>query len=101
MVELKIESDRENKLLHRKEIRYRAIFTGKPTPSKEVLRDLISKNLGVSKELVIVDRNIQETGKSEVIGYSKIYSDKESAMLYETDYELFRNGLKAKEETAQ
>ncbi|HKJ97112.1 MAG TPA: hypothetical protein VJ944_05170 [Thermoplasmataceae archaeon] len=31
-------------------------------------------------------------------GYSKVYSDKESAMLYEPDYELYRNGLKIKEE---
>ena len=101
MVELKIEYNRDNKLLHRKEIKYRATFTGKPTPSKEAIRELISKNLGVSKDLVIVDRNIQETGKSEVMGYSKIYTDKESAMLYEPDYELLRNGLKVKEESAQ
>jgi small subunit ribosomal protein S24e len=100
MPELKIESRRENKLLHRNEIRYRVTFTGKPTPSKSAIKELIAKNMGVNGELVILDSNIQETGKAEVIGYSKVYLDKDSAMLYEPDYELIRNGLKNKEEKA-
>jgi small subunit ribosomal protein S24e len=98
MPELKIESQRENKLLHRNEIRYRVTFTGKATPSKTAIKELIAKNMGVNGELVILDSNVQETGKAEVIGYSKVYLDKASAMLYEPDYELIRNGLKAKEE---
>ncbi|MCW6168181.1 MAG: 30S ribosomal protein S24e [Thermoplasmatales archaeon] len=101
MQELKIEKQAENKLLHRKEIRYRIVFAGEPTPSREKIKDLIAKNTGAPKELVIVDRNIQETGKNEVIGYSKIYDTKENALLYEPDYELFRNGLKTKETATQ
>jgi small subunit ribosomal protein S24e len=97
MTELKIESMKDNPLLKRKEIRYRISFENSATPSRDTIKELIARNTGANKELVVVDRNTQESGKHEVIGYSKIYADKESAMLYEPDYELFRNGLKVKE----
>ncbi len=98
MTELKVDETRDNKLLKRKEIRYRVLFGNEATPTRDKIRDLIAKNLSANKELVIVDRNIQQSGKHELVGYSKIYTDKESAMLYEPDYELYRNGLKVKEE---
>lgn len=97
MPELKIENEIDNKLLHRKEIKYRITFKNEATPSREKIKELIAKNSGSDKELVVVDSNHQETGLNEVKGYSKIYKDKESAMLYEPDYELLRNGLKSKE----
>ncbi|MCL4335646.1 MAG: 30S ribosomal protein S24e [Candidatus Thermoplasmatota archaeon] len=101
MPELKVENERDNKLLHRREIRYRIVFKNEATPSREKIKEIIAKNTGSKKELIIIDRNIQETGKGEVIGYSKIYKDKESALLYEPDYELIRNGLKSKEGEAK
>ena len=101
MPELKIESEKDNVLLHRKELRYRITFKNEPTPSREKIKELIAKNSGAVKELVVVDRNIQETGLNEVKGYTKIYKDKESAMLYEPDYELFRNGLKSTEKEGE
>ncbi|MEM3675883.1 MAG: 30S ribosomal protein S24e [Thermoplasmataceae archaeon] len=101
MVELKITTQRDNVLLHRKEIEYEIHFTGEATPSRMKIKELISKNLGANSELVIVDKNLQHAGASKVKGYSKIYKDKESALLYEPDYELIRNGLKNKEEGAK
>ncbi|MCL4307159.1 MAG: 30S ribosomal protein S24e [Candidatus Thermoplasmatota archaeon] len=101
MPELKIENVNDNVLLHRKEVRYRLVFKDEPTPSRDKIREIIAKNTGSPKDLVIVERNLQETGKNEVKGYSKIYKDKESAMLYEPDYELIRNGLKNKEGEGQ
>lgn len=98
MIELKIEETRDNKLLKRKEIKYRVLFGKEATPTREQIKDLLAKNLGASKELLIVDKNIQQSGKHELHGYSKVYADKESAMLYEPDYELYRNGLKVTEE---
>ncbi len=101
MPELKVENVNDNILLHRKEIHYRLVFKNEPTPSREKIREIIAKNMGAPKDLVIVERNIQETGMNEVKGYSKVYKDKESAMLYEPDYELIRNGLKGKEGDAK
>lgn len=101
MIELKVEETRDNKLLKRKEIKYRITFGKESTPKREQIKEIIAKNIGANKELVVVDNNVQQSGKHELKGYSKIYADKESAMLYEPDYELFRNGLKVKEEGNQ
>ncbi|MCL4326732.1 MAG: 30S ribosomal protein S24e [Candidatus Thermoplasmatota archaeon] len=96
MVDIKIEETKENKLLKRKEIRFTITFDKAGTPKRDIVRDLIAKNTGSKKELVIVDSIKQETGRNEATGYSKVYADKESAMLFEPDYELLRNGLKEK-----
>lgn len=101
MPELKVETVLENALLKRKEIKYRIIYGKEPTPARSTIKDILARNFSVKPELVIVDRNIQETGKHEVIGYSKVYDDRESALLYEPDYELLRNGLKEKKVEGQ
>ena len=94
----KIVDSKENKILRRKEIKYTLEYENSPTPSREVIKEIISRNTNSNKELVIVDRNLQKTGLHLLQGYSKIYTKREDAMLYEPDYELFRNGLKVKEE---
>ncbi|KJE49756.1 MULTISPECIES: 30S ribosomal protein S24e [Acidiplasma] len=91
-----VESEKDNKLLHRKEIRYTMTFSSGITPSRDYIRDLLANYYKVNKELIIVDKNKQETGKDELKGYAKIYDKKENAMLYEPDYELIRNKLKEK-----
>ncbi len=95
---IKIEENRENKLLKRKEIRYHVEFDNSQTPTRDVVRELISRNTNSNKELVVVDYNRQLTGLHKLEGYAKVYKTKEDAMLYEPDYELFRNKLKVKEE---
>jgi small subunit ribosomal protein S24e len=97
MTEIKIESTKDNVLLKRKEIKYRVIYSGSGSPNRNSIREIIAKNTGSKKELVIVDSLKQEAGKMELIGYCKVYEDNKSAMLYEPDYELIRNGLKQKE----
>ncbi|MCL4345730.1 MAG: 30S ribosomal protein S24e [Candidatus Thermoplasmatota archaeon] len=93
----KIVESKENKILKRKEIKYTLEYENSPTPSREVIKEIIARNTNSNKDLVIVDKNLQKTGLHLLEGYSKIYSKKEDAMLYEPDYELFRNGLKTKE----
>ncbi len=98
MVEFEILDERENILLNRKEIRMRVIFGNGPTPTRNLIREMISKNYGISGDLIIIDHTIQRAGDHSSISYLKIYKDKDSAMLYEPDYELLRNGLKTKGE---
>ncbi len=98
MIKIEVEKERENTLLKRKELWCRVSFDNAATPTRNQIKEMVSKNYGVDKTLVIVDHSDQETGKHEVVSYIKIYKDKDSAMLYEPDYELFRNGLKAAEQ---
>ncbi|AAT43454.1 30S ribosomal protein S24e [Picrophilus oshimae] len=96
-LEFNVDMERDNKLLFRKEINYTIKFENDKTPSREDIRKLLANNYGSDESLIIVDKNRQETGKHEIKGYAKIYDTKEHAMLYEPDYELFRNKLKVKE----
>lgn len=100
MVKIEIEKERDNVLLKRKELWCRVSFDNESTPTREQIKDMVAKNFGADRALVVVDNSHQETGKHQAKSYVKIYKDKESAMLYEPDYELFRNGLKTKEESA-
>lgn len=100
MVKIEIEKERDNVLLNRKELWCLISFENSSTPTREQVRELVAKNLGSDRSLIIVDSTMQETGKHVARSYVKIYKDKDSALLYEPDYELFRNGLKSKEEGA-
>ncbi len=93
----KVDSERDNGALFRKEIKYTIVYDSGKTPSREQIKDLLVNYYKVSKDLIIVDNNKQETGKDEIKGYAKIYDTKEHALLYEPDYELIRNKLKQKE----
>ncbi|MEM0139524.1 MAG: 30S ribosomal protein S24e [Ferroplasma sp.] len=93
----KVDTERENKLLHRKEITYTVDFAISKTISREQMAGLIANYYKANRDVIIIDRNIQETGRNSLKGYVKIYDSKENAMLYEPDYELIRNGLKEKE----
>ncbi len=94
MTDVRIEKSKENQLLRRKEVKFRVFYQGFATPTRDEIRELIARNTSSKKELVIVDSMNQLTGKNEATGYAKVYKDKESALLYEPDYELLRNGLK-------
>ena len=54
MPELKVENERDNKLLHRREIQYRIVFKNEATPSREKIKEIIAKNTGSKKELIII-----------------------------------------------
>ncbi|AGO61456.1 30S ribosomal protein S24e [Ferroplasma acidiphilum] len=92
-----VDSERDNKLLFRKEIKYTIDFRSGKTVSRNEIKKLLMDYYKAKEEVIIVDHNIQETGKDSLKGYVKIYDTKEHAMLYEPDYELLRNGLKEKE----
>ncbi len=96
-MKLNVIEAKDNPLLKRKEIRYFVEFDNDVSPSRDVIREVISRNYKANSSLVIVDKNLQLTGSHSMEGYSKIYQNKEAAMLFEPDYELIRNKLKEKE----
>ncbi|EQB66389.1 MAG: 30S ribosomal protein S24e [Thermoplasmataceae archaeon] len=96
-MKLNVIEAKDNPLLKRKEIRYFVEFDNDVSPSRDVIREVISRNYKADSSLVIVDKNLQLTGSHSMEGYSKIYQNKEAAMLFEPDYELIRNKLKEKE----
>ncbi len=76
-MELKVENEKENKLFQRKEIWANAVYDGK-TPTREEIKEGLSKKLGLNPELVELVKIDQIYGlrSSKVLAY--YYSTKEA-----------------------
>ncbi len=95
-MEVEVVSKKENVLLDRTEVKFKAMHPKEGTPQREAVRDKISAMLKAPKERVIVDAMDSEFGKTETFGYAKVYKTKEAAMKYEREEILVRNKLKEK-----
>ena len=95
-MEIEIVSKKENQLLDRTEVTFKAAHPKEGTPQREVVREKIASMLKATKDRVIVDAMDSEFGRMETIGYAKVYKTKEAAMKYEREHVLIRNKLKEK-----
>jgi len=95
-MEIEILDKKENELLDRTEVRFKASHSKEGTPQREAIREKLAGMLKATKERVIVDAMDSEFGKMETIGYAKVYKTKEAAMKFEREHVLVRNKLKEK-----
>lgn len=100
-MELEIQSQRNNTLLNRTEVRFVIIHTGEATPRRELVRTELAEKLHTKKDNVIIDHMNSEFGVYKTSGYAKVYSSVEKAKSNEKEYLIKRNqiaGGKGKEE---
>lgn len=95
-MEIEIVSKKENELLDRTEITFKAVHAKEGTPQRETVREKLASIMKATKERVIVDSMDSEFGKMETVGYAKVYKTKDAAMKFEREYVLIRNKLKEK-----
>lgn len=95
-MEIEIVSKKENELLERTEVTFKASHPKEGTPQRDAVREKLSSILKAPKERVIIDAMDSEFGKMETVGYAKVYKTKEAAMKFEREYVLVRNKLKEK-----
>jgi small subunit ribosomal protein S24e len=95
-MEIEIVAKKENELLDRVEVKFKASHPKEGTPQREAIREKLSSMLKAPKERVIVDAMDSEFGKMETVGYAKVYKTKDAAMKYEREHVLVRNKLKEK-----
>lgn len=95
-MEIEIVSKKENELLDRTEVNFRAMHPMEGTPQREAVREKLATMMKATKDRVIVDSMDSEFGKMETVGYAKVYKTKEAAMKFEREYVLVRNKLKEK-----
>ncbi|MFH1055911.1 MAG: 30S ribosomal protein S24e [Candidatus Altiarchaeota archaeon] len=88
-MEVEITQDRENKLLERREVKFKASFQG-PTPKREDVRGKLIALLDSDRELTVLDSMASDYGSKAVKGYVKVYASKK-AMEVEPKYILKRN----------
>ncbi len=96
-MELQVVAKKENPLLKRTEITFKAVHKAEPTPTRDAIRSELAKQLKASKEAVVVDRSVSSFGRYETHGYAKIYKSKEEALAVERSHILVRNKLKEPE----
>ncbi|MCU0859464.1 MAG: 30S ribosomal protein S24e [Thermoplasmata archaeon] len=95
-MEIEIVAKQENEVLDRVEVRFKAVHAKEGTPKREDVRQKLASLMKAPAERVVVDSMDSEFGKSETMGYAKVYKTKEAAMKYERQYVLVRNKLKEK-----
>jgi small subunit ribosomal protein S24e len=96
-MDVEIVEDRENTLLRRREVRFKASYHG-PTPTRQEARSKLVAVLTSDGQLTVLDKLESEYGAQTAVGYVKVYADKD-AMKVEPEYVLERN-FEVKEKAA-
>lgn len=92
-MQLEVLARRENPLLKRVEVRFKAIHKAEPTPTRDALRAFLAKELNATKDIVVIDSQASTFGRYETHGYAKVYKSKEEALAVERKHILIRNKL--------
>lgn len=96
-MEIEIVRRRENPLLKRVEVAFKAVHRREPTPPRDVLRTELARALKATKDVVVLDRARSLFGRFETAGYAKVYKSKDVAAAIERRHVLVRNKLLAAE----
>ena len=89
-MELRIEKERYNPLLKRREVYFRITFNG-ATPKRSEVREKLAALLNADLNTTVIDWMRNEFGKTEAVGYAKIYDSEEDMRSIEEEHVLRRN----------
>ncbi len=92
-MQLEVLQRRENPLLKRVEVTFKATHKAEPTPTRDALRAFLAKELKATKDIVVIDSQASTFGRYETVGYAKVYKTKEEALALERKHILVRNKL--------
>src|SRR5436189_4888385 len=92
-MQLEVIQRKENPLLKRTEVSFKAIHKAEPTPTRDALRAFLARELNATKDIVVIDSQASTFGRYETHGYAKVYKSKEEALSVERKHILVRNKL--------
>ena len=92
-MQLEVIQRKENPLLKRTEVSFKAIHKAEPTPTRDALRAFLARELKATKDIVVIDSQASTFGRYETVGYAKVYKTKEEALAVERKHILVRNKL--------
>lgn len=92
-MEIEIENEKQNRLLHRKELQSRIYHDGESTPTIEQVKGKIAELVGRSKNNIIVKKIDSKFGMGESVVHSRIYENDEDLKKYEPKYSLKKNNI--------
>src|SRR6058998_3016823 len=92
-MQLEVLQRKENPLLKRIEVTFKATHKAEPTPTRDALRAFLAKELKATKDIVVIDFQASTFGRYETVGAAKVYKTKEEALAVERKHILVRNKL--------
>jgi len=92
-MQLEVLQRKENPLLKRIEVTFKATHKAEPTPTRDALRAFLAKELKATKDIVVIDYQASTFGRYETVGAAKVYKSKEEALAVERKHILVRNKL--------
>lgn len=96
-MEIDIQSKTNNPLLKRTEVHFILQHDEEGTPKRELVRSELAEKLKVKKENIMINYMKASFGKTETLGYARIYKSVDEAKARERDYILIRNKVIAAE----
>jgi small subunit ribosomal protein S24e len=94
-MKIEITSQKKNPLQQRTEVYFTIDHVGETTPGRNAVAEDIAKKTKSKRDCVVVDsiESVYGIGKSK--GYAKVYDSKESALAFDQEHLLKRNGIGA------
>ena len=92
-MEIELLEKKEQPLLARIDVSFRIKHPNESTPKRSDVREELAGQLNVKKGNVIIDNMKADFGKSETMGYAKIYKSEKEAKSLERKHILVRNKL--------
>ncbi len=87
-MDIEIVKDEENVLLNRRDIVFKTDRTGM---SRESAKNMLVALLDTTPELLILDRMNSQYGMQDILGYARLYDNKQNLRRIEPDYMIARN----------
>lgn len=92
-MEIDIQSKTNNPILKRTEVHFFLHHEEESTPKRELVRSELADKLKVKKENIMINYMKSSFGKSETVGYARIYNSIDEAKKREKEYILKRNNI--------
>jgi small subunit ribosomal protein S24e len=92
-MEIELIEKKDQPLLSRLDVTFRITHPNERTPRRSDVREELASQLNVKKGNVIVDNMKAVFGKSETMGFAKIYKSEKEAKAIEREHILIRNKL--------
>ena len=98
IMEIEIDSKKNNPLLNRTEVHFTIQHEGEKTPNREIIRSELAEKLNAKKENIIINDIQSSSGIQKSMGYAKIYPSVKKAEEMERKHILKRNKISGKKE---
>lgn len=96
-MEIELIEKKDQPLLSRIEVRFKIKHPNESTPKRDEIRGVLAEQLTVKKGTIIIDSMKSDFGRSETIGFAKLYQSEDKAKAIERKHILVRNKLITKE----